>query len=172
MQCCEAGSTISATGARVVKITTNLVDHYLSLREMEIFDDLGINIASNARCYSKNHVWRDDGTECINDGDVTDSACHHFGIDYSFCVFENPVDIKSITIYPGYEGWWRLEDITIEIFADITGLKPYLTNAQDAISFIGPLASFDMSFGWDDVRYIDIGIDYVDPKEVSGVYLF
>lgn len=167
MQCCEAGSTISATGARVVKITTNLVDHYLSLREMEIFDDLGINIASNARCYSKNHVWRDDGTECINDGDVTDSACHHFGIDYSFCVFENPVDIKSITIYPGYEGWWRLEDITIEIFADITGLKPYLTNAQDAISFIGPLASFDMSFGWDDVRYIDIGIDYVDPKEVS-----
>ena len=67
-------------------------------------------------------------------------------------------------------GWWRLKDITIELFADIIGLKSYLTSVQDTVSFIGSLASFDMSFDYWDADYIDYdkGKDYVRPKEVSG----
>lgn len=109
LQCCEAGSTISADGAKVVRITTNLDGHELSIRELQIYDDSGTNIAPNAKCYSKNVSWRDDGRDCINDGDFTDFACHHFGMEYSYCVFESPVNIKSIKMYPGYEGTCMIE---------------------------------------------------------------
>lgn len=66
LDCCQPGTTISADGAMVVKITNNRND-FLHLNEIEIYDADGNNVALDGKCYSRNSGYGGD-PDCLNDG--------------------------------------------------------------------------------------------------------
>jgi hypothetical protein len=148
MKCCSPGTSVSTSGALVVKVT-NLKSSSLGLSEIEIYDSQGKNVGRDATCYSKQSFKDDDfGPDCLNDGKVGSSFCSSLSKtanskNYDFCVLDTLTDISSIKIFPS----GVLGNLRVDIYADIDDIQDLHDPSQEKgiASFIGLLRSYTVS---------------------------
>ena len=100
----------------------------MHLNEIQIFEN-GINVASEATCYSKTSGWSGNPA-CLNDGIIGTypSTCRSHSNNnnagnYDVCVFDEPRDVDRVVVHPFNDPtrtWMtdRISDLTLEIFAD------------------------------------------------------
>ena len=115
----------------------------MHLNEIEIYDENGVNVAPNGRCFSYAIGYGGD-PNCLNDGltgtsDVTcNSHASWYNVNnYDYCVLEKATKITRINIWPlnkPTKTWMtgRLNDIQLSVFADVSG-------ESGSAAFIGEL---------------------------------
>jgi len=151
---------VDVYGAKVIKITSGLPKP-LGLNEIEIFDENGNNVALGAQCYSSSSNAVGD-PNCLNDGMIgrypakciSQSSAYQSG-NFDFCVLAEPVNVQTVTIYPAkganmsYLTNW-LKSLTLEFFSAVDGLESVndYKNVGSKVSFLGPLASYDITDQW------------------------
>lgn len=157
-ECCQPGSTISVTGATVVKVTNMAPrNEFLHLNEIEIYNAEGENVALNGKCYSRSSDWDGDAS-CLNDGvkgKLQDTCNSHSSFErnsFDFCVLNGFVDVKKIKVFPMYdpERLWmldRMSDIKVDVFVFASGLNDITDPnnvGNDIVEFTGLMESFSL----------------------------
>jgi len=152
-ECCKPGSDVYVNnGATIVKITNiNEGKHRIYLNEIEIYDENGVNVAPNGRCYSKFSDYDLGDPNCLNDGIVGNypEACSSYsGADgtpqFDFCVLEKETKISRVKVYPFYDPEKsfltdKLDNLQIDFYSFVDlGKKNYRWKGD--LDFIGQLA--------------------------------
>lgn len=132
LECCTPGSTVSIPGAKVVRIQQNR-EEFLHLNEIQIFDELGNNVALNGRCFSYTTGYSGN-PDCLNDNEMGThpETCnsHSSGSytaphkNYDYCVLSEVANITSITVHPWNDPtrtWMtdRIDNLSLSVFADV-----------------------------------------------------
>jgi len=128
IDCCTPGSTIQSNNeASVVVVRNNDDPGKIYLREIEIYNAAGVNLALDGKCYtgwSPNKEPEID-SNCLNDGDTsgcnTETDSGEQGFD--FCVLANPSEISRVKIYPTDDNLNKMSDIKLEVYAGVFGLE-------------------------------------------------
>jgi len=154
--CCTPGTSLKVAGAKVVKITMPDTYEEMYLNEIEIYNQNNVNVAPNGKCYD---YWSPNQGEpsCLNDQQIGlyPDTCSSNSFWYSFCVLDESVDVSRIVIYatdnPDKPQWLdRLADLTVDVFADVTGLGYGSDTFGKDVEFVGLLGKFQTGFSRQD----------------------
>lgn len=180
------GECDTYNGATVVKISSNLAKPF-ALNEIELYDESGNNIASDAECFASSSSENSNGDpNCLNDGNTgfIGESCNSYSGEqvkgnFVFCVFPE-TRVSGIRIWPaksrsgGSITYWQ-RSLNVEVYGTVEGLtsiNDYKNVGMDGVTFKGLLGSLlfkgDFSGSQKDPVYKTIALESLSYSDCLG----